>query len=87
MSGLTTVTTKGQVTIPEQVREALGVKIGDKVYFDKISPQEKQVMMRLLSKNTVDRLYGSLKSKEKLTDLKTIRKIAGRKLAKRYGLK
>lgn len=87
MNGLTTVTTKGQVTIPEAVRRALGVKVGDKVYFDKVLPEEKRVVMRLMSKNVVERLYGSLKSKKKFTDLQTIRKITGRRLAKRYGLK
>ncbi|MGD9814431.1 MAG: AbrB/MazE/SpoVT family DNA-binding domain-containing protein [Hyphomonadaceae bacterium] len=31
---MTTVTTKGQVTIPKAVRDRLGVKPGDKVAFD-----------------------------------------------------
>jgi len=87
MNGLTTVTTKGQVTIPESVRRLLGVKVGDKVYFDKVFIDKKQVLIKLVPKNSVERLFGSLGSKEKYIDLKTIREKSGKILARKYNLK
>lgn len=86
MNGLTTVTTKGQVTIPESIRRRLGVKIGDKVYFDKVFPDEKQVLIKLVPKNAVGRLFGSLGSKGKYVNLKTAREESGKILAKKYNL-
>ncbi len=35
MKESTTITTKGQVTIPKEIREALGLNPGDKVVFEK----------------------------------------------------
>lgn len=87
MNGLTTVTTKGQVTIPEEIRRALDIKIGDKVYFSKIFIDEKQVLVKIVPKNAVEKLYGSLKSKEKYTNLKIVREKSAKKLAKKYNLK
>lgn len=33
MDAIATVTTKGQITLPKKVREALGLKTGDRVLF------------------------------------------------------
>lgn len=33
-----TITSKGQITIPSSVREALGVDVGDRVHFVEIAP-------------------------------------------------
>ncbi len=35
MKASTSITVKGQVTIPKEIREALGLKPGDKVVFEK----------------------------------------------------
>ena len=87
MNGLTTITTKGQVTIPEKIRRALGVKVGDKVYFSHVFADKKQIWVKIMSKNTVEKLYGSLKSKEKYLDLETVREKSIKKLVKKYNLK
>lgn len=87
MNGLTTVTTKGQVTIPEAIRRALEVKVGDKVYFSKVLPEKKQVIIRMVPKDSVKRLYGSLKSRGKYINLETVRQKSGKILANKYGLK
>lgn len=86
MNGLTTVTTKGQVTIPGFVRKALGVKVGDKVHFSKIYSNKKQVLIKIVSKDAVDKLFGSLKSENKITNLNVVRKGSVKKLADKYGL-
>jgi len=33
-----TITAKGQITIPAEVRSALGLDVGDRVVFDEITP-------------------------------------------------
>jgi len=58
-----TLTTKGQITIPKAVREALHLEVGDKVYFD-MKPDGTVV---LVARNEpVESLFGLLKSKARL---------------------
>ena len=33
-----TITAKGQITIPAEVRQALGVEAGDKIAFEEVAP-------------------------------------------------
>lgn len=87
MNGLTTVTTKGQVTIPEEVRRLLHVKIGDKVSFSDIMPEKKKASIRIISANIVEELSGSLSSSVKENNYKKARKVAGRLLLKKYKIK
>mgnify|MGYP003573086352 len=60
----TTVTSKGQVTIPQEVRRKLGIRKGCKVEFTVIGDH---VEMRLLSKpaKVPDSGFGMLKSKRR----------------------
>lgn len=87
MNGLTTVTTKGQVTIPEFVRRSLGVKVGDKVHFGKIYNNKRQILIKIVSKDAVDKLFGALKLENKTTNLNVVRKESIKKLADKYGLR
>jgi AbrB family looped-hinge helix DNA binding protein len=48
-----TVTSKGQVTIPQDIREAIGLKSGDKLIFIE---REGQIIMKPKIKNPVQRL-------------------------------
>jgi AbrB family looped-hinge helix DNA binding protein len=48
-----TVTSKGQVTIPQDIRAALGLKTGEKIVF---VARENEVVIRLKIKNPVSRL-------------------------------
>ena len=55
-----TLTSKGQITIPKAVREALHLEAGDKVYFD-VRPDGTVV---LVARNApVESLFGLLKGK------------------------
>ncbi|OGK23927.1 hypothetical protein A2954_02360 [Candidatus Roizmanbacteria bacterium RIFCSPLOWO2_01_FULL_37_12] len=84
----TTVTTKGQATIPEEIRELLNIQTGDRVVFKDPDPQKKQVTVEVISKkNIVEELYGSLKSSVPYMDMKTARKKAALELGKKYKLK
>jgi AbrB family looped-hinge helix DNA binding protein len=58
-----TVTSKGQITIPKAVREMLHLEVGDMVYFD--VKDDGTVVLR--ARNApVESLFGMLKGKSKL---------------------
>lgn len=86
MNGLTTITTKGQMTIPEPIRRALKAKIGDKVSFDSVFPAQRKVVIKIISANAVEELFGSLSSPIKETDYEKAKQGAGKLLAKKYKL-
>jgi AbrB family looped-hinge helix DNA binding protein len=55
-----TLTSKGQITIPKVVREALHLEVGDSVYFDLLDDGT----VRLVARNApVESLFGMLKNK------------------------
>lgn len=58
---LTTMTQKGQVTIPAPIRKALGLKRGDQVKFT--ITKKKVVQIKPAKKFSIMSLYGSLKPK------------------------
>lgn len=87
MNGLTTITTKGQVTIPQIIRQQFGVQAGDKVIFGQIFPDKKQIVIRIMPKDIVNQVYGSLNSPVRFTKLRTARQKAGKLLAEKYHLK
>ena len=57
MSEATTLTNKGQVTVPRRIRERLGLKSGDKIAFTMLS--DGTVVMRPKTRRLAD-LAGSL---------------------------
>ena len=81
---MTTITTKGQVTIPEAVRRALAVSIGDKVAFIRVEKDSKEATIRVISTSVVDQLAGSLKNAVPYMPQAEVRKILARERAKRY---
>jgi antitoxin PrlF len=54
-----TLTSKGQVTIPKEVRDTLGLKMGDRLMF-KIEGDGKLVVQRI-EKGSLDELFGMLR--------------------------
>lgn len=86
MNGLTTITTKGQVTIPEIVRQMLGASVGDKVAFTKIQPFYREAVIKIIPAKVVDELSGSLSSKVKISDQQKVRKVLKQSLLKKYHL-
>ena len=65
------VTVKGQVTIPSQVRHALGIAPGDKVDFRLLGGEARLRPAR--DQNDITRLFGILKSRRgvSLAEMKT----------------
>ena len=86
MTGISTVTVKGQTTIPEPLRALLGIRAGDRLYFE-ADHQEKVIRVKkLTSPSVVDSLYGSLHSQVPYADMATIRQSVAQDIAKKYGL-
>lgn len=85
---ITTVTTKGQSTIPEEVRTALGIQAGDKTIYRNADPVKRQYVVEVVStRNVVERLAGSLKSDVPYMNMNKARDIAGRALGEKYKVK
>lgn len=90
MYGITSITTKGQVTIPESARKALGAQPGDKVVFEEVEPKTKRGTFKVISsKSVVDELYGALNPDGKIPYIpyNIARKKAGYLLGEKYKLK
>ena len=79
MQYITSVTSKGQATIPAAIRRKLKIQTGQKVLFEEIGNNQ-IIIKRLLS---VSELKGSLKTNIKW-DKKKAHKAVGKMLAKRY---
>jgi len=76
---ITTVTSKGQVTIPVEIRRALGLKARDRVAFTLVDG----VATVRPAESVVDKLYGSVKYKGKRPiDFKKLRKQFAEDMAK-----
>lgn len=87
MDTITTITTKGQVTIPAAIRQMLDAEVGDKVSFMKVLPTSRQAVIKIIPAHIVDELSGSLSAKVKKSDYKKARKEAGKMLVGKYQVK
>ncbi len=56
-----TLTSKGQITIPREVREQLGLNVGDKLLFE---VEEDTIRLRFLKSRPLGELKGSLPAKQ-----------------------
>lgn len=75
---ITTVTIKGQITLPAEIRKKRGIKPGDKVQV-----REDKGEIKVEPIPDFFALKGSLKSKKKY-DKRKAREVIGRYLAKKY---
>lgn len=83
----TTVTTKGQVTIPEAVRLQLGITPGDKIRFTRVVASLREASFRIVRRMSVDELAGSLKSSVPYIPHAKARAIAAKALGRRYAIR
>lgn len=74
------VTSKGQVTIPADVRRALRIDPGDDLVFEVTS--ERSAELRVLKRNRLSDPYGSLPATRPFPGKKEIREEVGRELGK-----
>ena len=83
MVGTSTVTSKGQVTVPESVRLFLGIVPGDSLYFE-VEPEAEVVKIRKAPKSKMAELAGSLKSDVPFMDLSVARDKVWREVGRMY---
>mgnify|MGYP001577215736 CR=1 FL=1 len=84
MTGTSTLTSKGQATIPEPLRSYLGLMAGDKVHFE-IDTKEQVVKLKKAPKiDVANQTYGSLKSPVKQTNYAVAREAAAFMLGAKY---
>lgn len=74
---MSAVTSKGQVTIPKEIRDMLGLKEHDRVQFVKRGPD---VLLKPVKGNILD-LRGSIKPRNRPGNFEEIRKITRKKMA------
>lgn len=72
-----TMTRKGQVTIPKEIRDKLGLTEGDRVFF---VPRGDEIVLKVLRGNILD-LRGSVRPKKRPEDFDRVRESTKRKVA------
>ncbi len=72
------VTSKGQVTIPADVRKALSIDRGDDLIFEVTS--ERSVQLRVVKRRPLSDLYGSLPSGRPFPGKEKVRESVGKEL-------
>lgn len=86
MYGISTLTSKGQATIPQDIRLFLGLVPGDNVSFE-ADPKERIVKIKKTShQSIVDRTYGSLKTNLPYEDINIVRQKAGEIYGRKFDL-
>lgn len=79
MPALATITNKGQLTIPKEIRDLVGLKLNEKVL---VMAKKDQIILKPAGRDFLS-LYGSVKHSGPPLDFKAVRRKMIRDLAKR----
>ncbi len=63
------LTSKGQITVPAEIRKALNIEEGDNIRF---IIEDGEAKIKVVKKSIVDELFGSVKPKGDTRDLKKV---------------
>ncbi|NOX60411.1 MAG: AbrB/MazE/SpoVT family DNA-binding domain-containing protein [Chloroflexi bacterium] len=80
MLGLATITSKNQITIPKEIREALNLRPKDRLL---MTVQGDRIIMIPIRVRPISELFGALPVDEPTPDIHTIRKMYHEELARR----
>ena len=80
MAGLATITSKGQVTIPKEIREQLNLRPKDRLL---MMVQGDRIIIIPIRMRPLTELFGALPVKEPVPDIHTLREIRYKELARR----
>jgi AbrB family looped-hinge helix DNA binding protein len=72
-----TITQKGQVTIPKEIRDGFGLTEGDRVFFVR---RGDEIVLKVLRGNILD-LRGSVKASQRPENLEEVRQSTKKKVA------
>jgi len=75
------VTSKGQVTIPSEVRKALDIEQGDDLVFE-LRPNQ-TVKLRVIKRQKLSDFYGSLRAQRPFPGKEAVREEVGQELGRR----
>lgn len=75
-----TLTSKGQVTVPVEVRRQLGLKAGDRLLFEVV---DDVIRVRVVPKRALSLLHGVLPPPRPYVGVQEAREEVGRELARR----
>ena len=78
--GVTKITSKGQVTIPQSIRRSLSLKTGDSLVVDL---EKNKVNLTPLPRKSLEEIYGSLPVQEPI-NFKKVSKAFKEEVAKRH---
>jgi len=67
-----TLTSKGQITVPAAVREALGVGAGDRVEFVELSPGRYEFVAATRSVTALKGMFGKARKKLSIEDMNAV---------------
>lgn len=71
---LTVVTRKGQITVPAEIRRALGLKEGDKVAIVLTDPAKGQATLKP-ARSVAERTFGAVSPRKRPEDFKELRRM------------
>lgn len=79
---LAKITSRGQVTIPQTIRKAIGAKDGDELLFS--ITDNRRVLIEVLNKPKLTDLYASLPPRKPVSHPNTWRETAKRHIAQKF---
>lgn len=84
-----TISSKGQVTLPLEVRNRLNLRKGDRVRLSIVSEKDKKMSMEARSDmEVIEELYGVFGGPDvEYVPYREVREIAGKKLGEKYRVK
>lgn len=71
---LTVVTRKGQITVPAEIRKALGLKEGDKVALSLVEPDKLEATLRP-ARSVAEMTFGSVTPRRRPEDFRELRQL------------
>ncbi len=74
IKGQTTITRKGQITVPIEIRQALGLKKGDRLAITLTNPACSEITVRPL-RSVAELTYGAITPRKQPEDFKELRRI------------
>jgi AbrB family looped-hinge helix DNA binding protein len=70
---LTVITRKGQITVPAEIRRALGLRQGDKVALSLSGSKDRQATLRPI-RSVAELTFGAVKPKRRPENVKNLRR-------------